>query len=265
MITDDELVQFHREGFIPGPLEEESSFLKRVQKTKALFEGKVDHPFLKNEKISLDGVVERLKKLFGIASCHFLAVFGSDRLALWEGGATFFFEDEEKINIPILQVKKRFKKGWWSKLYPLEEILAHEAVHAMRISFNENRFEEIFAYKTSKNWRSFFGALFSRPFESWIFLLSILLSLFFLSPLPASLVLAYFFFRLFWRQRTLKRCLTRLTELVGKNALPMALCLMDDEIKAFASKTSVKEDGSLRWRLIEQFRYPPSSSIQKNR
>lgn len=54
----------------------------------------------------------------------------------------------------------------------------HESLHAVRIGFNEPRFEEVLAYYYSKSrWRRFFGPLFRKPSHALFFISLIFISL----------------------------------------------------------------------------------------
>ena len=96
----------------------------------------------------------------------------SKGLLPWEGAATWI-EEECGERAAMIQVKPSLP----ASLYSQEEVLAHELVHAMRLGFKENRFEEILAYRSSKKaFRRYLGPLFSNPTEVKGFLFLILLT-----------------------------------------------------------------------------------------
>jgi len=240
MITDKNLLQLYRMGFLPGPEENEEQFLRRVERTKEFSQGK--------EKISLP-LAKKVQDLFHITPQDFVRCFDNKKLSFWEGGATFFYED-----IPLIRLSK---KKWLSFLYPIEEIASHELIHAIRAAFQESRFEEFFAYLTSKrSYRRYFGPLFSHTLEPWVLIFALFLTIALFNPLFLSLTLLFFLFRLFLRQRIFHNCLKRLKN--TKNPLSIALCLTDKEILHFAKQSQEKikqllqgnQDLSPRWRLI---------------
>ena len=139
-----------------------------------------------------------------------------------------------------------------------DEVLAHELVHLMRRAFEEPKYEEIFAYLTSKSpFRRLLGPLFRRPCEATLFLGSSLLPMlsFFLSLLPTAYCL-FLLLRLLRARWTLRRCLKNLASL-GVDPLPMALRLSDKEIDCFATlsreelQAAIEIEDSFRWRFLK--------------
>ncbi len=97
-------------------------------------------------------------------------VFCSNKsLPPWEGAVLWTYFDEREAPYPVIQMRNNYKKGFL-RFYKEEEILAHELVHAARFSFKEPFFEELFAYKTSKNFfPRLLGPLFVFRIESLLF------------------------------------------------------------------------------------------------
>ena len=145
----------------------------------------------------------------------------------------------DRYRTPYIQLHPRFKKGrFW--IYSLEEVLAHEAVHAARSYFDEPEFEEILAYQTARTkFRKFFGPLFRAPHEALIcmgsFFIPILGQFFDLEilwTLPC-LILGYFMMRLVRSQMIFERC-------KKKVGLPALLYLTDEEIRSFSKLSKEK-------------------------
>ncbi len=182
MISDSELIIFNKEGFIAGPKEDAKTFLERVSLTKCFINNPKDF-FIDNKKfyVSLRNKIKKpiwswtkthLKHLYDFSPEYFFAFYQNKNLTSFEGAATWQLSKGNKnLNIPILQVRENFKKrGEYLRIYQLDEILAHESVHALRIAYNEPQFEEIFAYLTSNSFlRRIFGALIRSSYEGIVF------------------------------------------------------------------------------------------------
>ena len=110
----------------------------------------------------------------------YLASFCNKKLSMFEGAATWILNEENSGKIPILQLKESFfKKKRYLKIYKLEEILTHEFVHFARCNFEENVFEEFFAYLTSASiFRRILGPITSFSFLFWGFFFGFILGSF---------------------------------------------------------------------------------------
>jgi len=215
-------------GIIPGPTESEEKFLERAASLTSLPSDSTAH--------------QRVKDLFGKAPDWVPIHISSKGLPFWEGAALWIEEEEGRRTCQI-QIKK-------SLFYSQEEMLAHEMVHAMRILFDEPKFEEILAYQTSKSrFRRYFGPLFSSPCESKVFIWVLLLSwigfigaefldfswgaLFFALPFC---VLSWSLFRLRKAQKIFAAAVQNLKKYTPQ-PLSILLCLTDQEIEQCATAT----------------------------
>lgn len=225
MITEDELLGLGRRGYIPGPSEDEAVFLKRVLKAAP----QSDH-WDEAQPITLP--------LFGFSVDWVPIHYSNKNLPFWEGAAMWIGEDFS------IQMREGFKKGSYLG-YKREEVLAHEAVHAARMAFEEPKFEEVLAYRTSKNiLRKWVGPLFQKPWETVVLMLSLAAAPlgYFWVPLMALGLLGI---RLAWTQWILSRCLKKLP-------LSIVVCLTDKEIRRFSRlslseiETYLKNDQTLR-------------------
>lgn len=222
----------YKRGLIPGPKETEEEFLKRVEACKV-------HSNLSS----------RTQEVFGFSIDWVPVTVSNKNLFPWEGAAIWIMSDAP----PQIQLREHFFK---TKLFQkdMDEFLAHEAVHAARMMFEEPQFEEILAYQTSKNrFRKFWGPLFRSSKES-LLLVSVLaatLACGWFLPwqiylLPMS-VLVFFCVRLVRSQRIFDKCLK-------KTSLPFMLCLSDEEIRLFSqfSEEEIKAyvDGQASLRKI---------------
>lgn len=175
MILDEDLLSYNIRGFLPGPEEKEEDFLKRVSSLEELsgdpqkfFSG--SSPFPTEDRVRRhhwDLKRTDLKKIFQVSPDWLFAFYHNKKLPFWQAGATWIVEDPSKnVKLALLQFRKGLKKGSYLGLYALDEILAHEAVHAVRMAYNEPIFEEHLAYLTSSSTiRRIFGSLFQKPVE----------------------------------------------------------------------------------------------------
>lgn len=249
----------NQRGLFPGPSEDRATFLKRVST--------LEHAFQEAKKrleiLPVDDwkrSVAFVKKVFGMAPDWIVAFYSNKKLPFWQGAATWIEGDTVTI-----QLRRGFKKGAYLGLYQREEVLAHELVHLTRMSFHEPKYEEVFAYLTSKwTFRRFLGGLFRSPKESLIFLL--------LTTTPPLLVwlnmekalyvyiapvafAGFLFFRLLWAHICLNRCLSKIDKLF-KAPLAFCLRLTDREISLFSHISPQKilafidRQTSFRWQFI---------------
>lgn len=168
------LGEWDQQGFFPGPNEEFNAYAKRVQTLNDYFSyptEDIDHFLTEEDWIEAKGITEHL---YDFSPEWIVAHYSNRKLTFFQGAATWLIE-KDLYEIPVIQLKKKFERGNLFKLYYREEVLAHEAVHAARMGFEESLFEEIFAYQTSPRWgRRFFGPLFYRPWEAVVFLILLL-------------------------------------------------------------------------------------------
>lgn len=247
-MTDQELFELDQMGFIPGPGEDEESFRARIARTQENFNRGQWIP-----AAQWDWVREYLGQLFNVKPLYICAFYSNRSLAPWQGAASWI----EGRTLHSIQLRKALKKGNFLKIYKREEILAHEAVHATRSAFNENQYEEFFAYMTSESrWRRVFGPILQRPWEAWPFLLFTLAGLFW--PLfywGTTFWALCGFQRLIRLHRTLKKAAREIQKTVKDPSKARAILfrLTDREIHQFSRKESVLPDATLRWRVIQNY------------
>lgn len=289
MLTDGELLGLNIQGFIPGPAEDEESFSKRVCLCKKLFkdpplffaEKDCLPPFKLEDKIKSpdrEWTKASLLNCFGFSASYFSAYFSDEKLKIFQGAATWLI-DVDGVSIPILQLRKKLKKGAFFKIYELEDILAHELAHFARAGFDDPKFEEFFAYFTSSSViRKLFGPIAVKSTEIALFLFFLIVTLasqylgvFFNYKIFDILFLVFCYLsikivclgivRLGYRRWTFNKCYKKLFSIFGKKEKAMAVMfrLTDKEIKLF-SKSNVEEirnyakeqkEKSLRWKVID--------------
>lgn len=228
--------EWDRKGLFMGPSESSEMFEKRAIRLLSGLEGP--------RSLAL----ERVNQLFGALPSWIQVEPKAKGLLPWEAAATWIWEDEEGNASYQIHLNPR---TWYSK----EEVAAHEMVHVMRLCFDEEVFEEVLAYQTSKRWfRRYFGPLFSNPKETKLFLfllfipwLCFICEMLFSFPFYSAqialiplAVLCFGIFRLIWKQRIFGKCIANLGLCSPGRALGIALRLSDAEIRLF-SKSSPDE------------------------
>lgn len=287
MTSDQELITYNSLGFIPGPDETEDDFRKRLDyclhlKENLASQSDVEIPaemqVISNELANDLAAVTT--PLFGMAPRWVPVAFSNQQLALWHGGCAWIFQLTEKTPMAaFFQLRSAFlKQKRYLGLYERTELLAHESAHVGRMLFEEPRFEEILAFRTSTStFRRWFGPIVQSAWESVLFLfalfLCIAIQLFLVSSdvpretliglvamaLPAGLLLLGIV-RLWIRHHQFTRCLKKLKQMLNDELKANAVIyrLLDKEISAFG-KMSLEEirlyacsqkAQSLRWRLI---------------
>lgn len=248
------LLNLNQRGIFPGPTEQRDQFLKRAAAARQVTTPQED--------------LKLTKELFNAVPDWVNIHFGKKGLHPWEGAATWIEEDEEGLRFASIQIKSSIV----ARLYPQREVIAHEMVHAMRLMFNESRFEEILAFQTSKNrFRRYFGPLFTRPNEtkgfvigmfcSWVFYWTECMFDFSLGAkyvlLFPMLALAWGIWRLAHSQKIFSSALHQLEKAIKKpgESLAVALRLTDREIEQFANASpeeisifaEKEKENDLRW------------------
>ena len=252
-----DLIELNRRGLIPFPEETEVRFFARARGSAITASCPADPLGL------FSSLFDAEPNWVRIDCCN-------KGLSIWEGAATWQEIASNKTITPSIQIRKK-------TLIPFSatEAIAHELVHAVRLGFREDQFEEILAYQTSKvSWRKYFGPFFQKPYEMGIFLFFLLFSLsiqwldvFFDLPALLSigialpwLLLSIGAVRLYKNQRLFKHCLQRISQMIGSNksSLAVALRLTDAEICLFARsspskiKDYIESQASMRWKMITQ-------------
>lgn len=264
-MENNQLITLVQKGFVPGPGEEESSFLQRVHYNLHLTDS------LGFENASTEILSKGLslsQELFAIRPDWIPLQFSNHKLPFWVGGCAWIFQETE--NSPrgaFIQMRKNFFDQEQFLFYRREELIAHEIAHVGRMEFEEPSYEEIFAYHSSPGrFRRFWGPLFSQQWEMMIFM--ILVIFVFLSDLCAlwwggwENYLEIFPLKLLplgwlgWLAAKLTLKQRRLARLKSRYPLSFLYCLTDREIDAFDKMDDrqvgvyASRQGCLRWQAI---------------
>ncbi len=163
-LTDKELIAANRQGLIAGPNETDEQFKKRLCRCQ----GSKDAALVQSSwfQKALDGV----EHLYHIRPDWVEVCFSNRGLCPWHGGGTVLWEDEDHHKHLYIQLRKVFAKSersFWG--YTRTELLAHELVHAGRMAFEEERFEEMLAYRVSRwSLRRYLGPLIKKKWEAML-------------------------------------------------------------------------------------------------
>ncbi|WP_370913612.1 hypothetical protein [Chlamydia pecorum] len=246
--VNEDIIELNKQGMIAGPQEEKYSFFSRVA------------DILEEQLDTSTYFPPRLQELFDISPTHLKVLYTNEGLDVWEAGCTWIQNNRVTIQLR----KPLYKTSRWL-MYSRDEILAHEAIHAVRMKFYEPIFEEVLAYQTSSwGWRRFWGPLFRTPGESYCFLLFVVmgLGLSLWQPLLGCAVMLstplYFSARLCIVQSYFHRAKNKIRKMLGVPPLWIMLRLTDREIKMFATQpipvlehyAKKRKLDNIRWRQI---------------
>lgn len=287
-LTDEKLFEWNQQGLIPGPNETEEQFLARAEACLSLKSTIIDElkeaiPFVQEELADVTMVEKAFKTtkpLFDIAPTWIPLFFSNHQLLPWHGGCAWIFQmHSDSAPLAFFQLRRDFaNRDNYLGIYHRDELIAHELAHVGRMTFEEPKYEEFLAYRTSTSaFRRWWGPLLSSSYEALILLgllvVGFVADLFALSSSHASALLAaqwwklmpvaYFIYlltRLFWRRHLFKNCFKSLIQM-SKNvdvANAILFRLTDSEIADFSRfepehiKIYARDQAkkSLRWRLI---------------
>lgn len=276
-LTDKELLQYNRMGLIPGPDEPEEFFASRVYQCLNLkedLEAVVGRPVAEMSKELIEQVSPLTRKLFDIVPDWVPVVFSNHQLLPWHGGCAWIVQlNESSPTTAFFQLREKFAtSSRYLGIYSRDELLAHESAHIGRMLFQEQKFEELLAYRSApSHFRQWFGPIVQSPWESLLFVLSLLFSVFsdFLLPHHALwiktfplLLIVLGVGRVWLRQHQLARCRKVLEGILGSafKADAVLYRLRDSEIIAFGKMSNEEilqyaqdqAPGSLRWRVINK-------------
>ncbi len=258
-VQDSELLSYNKQGLFPGPKEAERDFLNRV------------NSFLSASYL-IDNVcsesLDTAERLYDIKPSWVQIEYTNLGLRFWEAAQV-----ESSPNYFRFRLRKSFlNHPKYLGIYSKEEILAHEFAHVGRMNFPPSRFEEIFAFQTSKRFREVIGPLFSTPNQSFAVVVLSTMSLLgdfllketpyvwaFFKALPLF-YLGYLGIKLLSTRRQYSRALKKMGALVkdSQKAKHILYRLTGKEIQKF-SRSRLKtielymegqKSKELRWRLI---------------
>lgn len=286
MLTDEQLKFYNEQGLIPGPCESEEDFSKRAvycMNLKKQWASEMPLELkgagLMEESPILQEAFPLSKKLYGIEPHWMILFFSDEKLLPWHAGSALIFQmDDNSPTAAILQLREALKdKSSYLGLITRRELIAHEICHAGRMMFEEPKFEEMLAYRSSNSWFSrYVGPILRSSTESLIFVLTLflaafidlviifyapttpILQLFWVKLIPLGLVV-FGVARLLWCRSQFSNCLKKLTEFFGSEEKANAVIyrLTDKEIEHFSKsdladiKRYMDEQRDIRWRCVK--------------
>ena len=275
-VTPDELIQFNRQGLIVGDQEDSASFLLRVKlfsSPEKLLEANQLPPKLHAYSHYFSS--SELTKRLDLDPSWVYLWCSNKELMPWEAASTWLIKSAHHFHYPVLQFRKSLERKKSYLGYQYSEIFAHEMVHIARSEIEGSQFEEMIAYRTSKNWfRRLLGPFFKNPHEAILYVITWSLCSF--SGLLFAMADYYFFFaltlcsfafaslitlfgvgRLFFKHSILKRAIKALSRIFPQSSIEAILIrLNDEEIRMFASKCDHKAEvermqgRSLKWKQM---------------
>ncbi len=258
-------------GSIPGDEETKEKFFHRISVSRKVVHNlpvELDFPLPTTKAIPKhhwDWAGKEIEQVYGIYPQDILAFYDNRKLNLWQGGATWII-DSPKCRFSFIRLKKILKKRKLLSLYSKEEILAHEAIHAIRCGFSDSPYEELFAYLVSGSFfRRIFGPILQKPRDAYIFLLPfaflpltpLLPPIYFSLFLSSTLLLVTLaLFRLLFLRIRFFKCMRTLQKWTKsqKQALQLMLAMSGKEITLLSKCRSEEIPkklksmvGSFRW------------------
>ena len=288
--SDDDLLRYNRMGLIPGPAEEESEYLRRVDHCLHLKEhmetqlGEDISMEIENEVSQelIQDAAPVMRELFDSVPQWIPIIFTNHRLAPWHGGCAWIFQFTDETPVAaFFQLRRIFATATdYLWIYNREELITHESAHVGRMVYEEPKFEEVLAYRSSRSkFRRWFGPIIESSWESIVFVLSLALVIFvdifftvtehqesyysmhWLKLIPL-LFLGLGIGRLWWRQRTFDQCFDNLHDALKDTHKANAVIyrLRDEEIVKFSGFTPSEIQKyaadnkalSLRWHVINK-------------
>lgn len=285
-VSDEDLLRYNKLGLIPGPMENEVDFLKRVDHCLHLKENmatqlgqqfavEIENPV--SEEL-IHNATPVMRELFDIAPHWIPIIFTDHHLAPWHGGCAWIFQFTDDSPVAaFFQLRRVFASSTnYLWIYDRDELITHESAHVGRMVFEEPKFEELLAYRTAKSrFRRWFGPIIQSAWEGFVFIFSLILLLvvdfYFLTRADLNsgilwfkviplMLLSFGLIRLWRKQTHFNKCLTNLENILHDKHKANAVIyrLQDQEIIDFSKMSSedilsyVAENKtlSLRWRVI---------------
>lgn len=289
MMNSKKLFEFNKLGIIPGPDETEEVFRKRAeyclnlkQAISTELKDKIPFSLKELQPLFLDEALKESEQYYDVHPNWVPIFFSNTQLTPWHGGCAWIFQVDEKTPYSaFLQMRQTFQQSKrYLGLYDRNEILAHEYAHIGRMKFEEPKFEELLAYRSSNSkLRKWIGPLIQSTWEGLLFVATLMMifivdfflvlygdlaayqNLMYLKLIPLGLLLLGGI-RLFIRHRQLNRCENTLKKITPNPLKINAILyrLTDKEIIEFGKMAKneildyIEEEGkhSPRWQVIKE-------------
>lgn len=286
-----QLLEYNRQGLIPGPQEDEEAYIQRAEyclNLKNELPKILNHglPFDRtdlqsNQEIIQEGC-ERAKNLYDISPSWVPLFFSNYKLPFWQGGCAWIFQrTEASPTSAFFQLRQHFRKNVnYLGLYHRNELISHELSHVGRMMYEEPKFEEILAFDSSTSvFRRFFGPIVKSSYESSIFILILFFIVLFdflsliqgytewsvlshFARLTLAAIVGYALVRLCIRQKQFRACKNKLCITLQNEdqARGVLYRLTDQEIihlgrltpDEIRSYAQAQNLKSIRWKIIHE-------------
>jgi hypothetical protein len=229
-------LDLYKKGFLPGPYETLEKFLKRVAKTREIALNPLNTLPKKWFKKALFIPVDRGYILLKNKNYRF-----------FEAARTTIIEVEKDLYIPVIHAPSKISSFFVSP----KEVMAHEEIHARRVQFDEPKYEEILAYRSSSSiLRKWVSPCLSTNKEISAFFLALFLTPWSLIPLFCLFFASLTFTAI--KQFRVYKCVRTLKEL---SDFPEEILLsMTDEEITLMSKGRVDKIhwSQFKWEFIQE-------------
>ncbi len=261
-MNENELLSYNQLGLIPGPAENKEDFFLRAAYSLNI------QSKIQGNSLNIDTALKDAQDIYDISPAWVPILHEKKGLFPWHGGSIWIFQLKEKDPLcALIQLNPQCR---WKKA---EEIALHELCHIGRLAFQEPKFEEVIAYRSSKSrFSKYLGGLIQNQIESLLFVITLalilivdlylllngtleqMITLSWLKLIPACMIL-YAFARNFILQRQFDSALKNIEPFFTR---PMAALyrLTDHEIIQFSKwkkekiKSYIDTQESLRWKVI---------------
>ncbi len=229
-------LQLYQQGFLPGPKETKEAFFKRISLSRKIIASPEKYITEKSLKGSIFTPVDRAYILIN-----------NSKYSFFQASSTIILEIEKGVFFALIKSPSKFS----SLFVNAEEVLSHEEVHARRAQFEEPKFEEILAYRTSlSRLRRLLSPVISTNKMVVTFYLSLLLIPF--SFYPFLVLITWCSVTSFIRQRHIHRCLSYL-KTISSTPEEILMAMTDFEIVHMSKGRLDKIDRfEFRWKFIEE-------------
>lgn len=288
-LSEKDLLAYNHAGLIPGPNESEPDFMERANycfnlKNQISEVLPNDLPFSLSEVQTTDENLqrgcERSQYFYDVFPSWVPLFFSNYKLPFWHGGCAWIFQQkQDSPTSAFFQLRQNFRKSKkYLGMYDRDELIAHELSHVGRMKYEEPKYEEILAYRSSKSlFRRFFGPIIQSSYESTIFLLVLMfvvitdffsiyhefenwIYLSFIGFLLVVGMVSYGLIRLCIRQTRFKNCLDKLKKVFFNRQQAEAVIyrLTDKEIFSFSRMSTdeiihyakEQKNQNFRWKVI---------------
>jgi hypothetical protein len=231
---DESYLELYQAGFLPGPKESKEAFFYRVALLRKIAACPAKYITEKSFRGSIFTPVDRAYLLIDHCKHRF-----------FQASSTTILEVETGVFIPVIKTPSKFS----SLFVDSKEVMAHEQIHAQRAQFDEPKFEEIIAYRSSKSrFRQMISPVISTTKQQGLFFLLVLFMPVSLYPFLAFIL--WCSITSFTRQNHIHRCLANLKQ-ISSFPEELLMAMTDKEILQMSKNDALPSNpDEFRWQFI---------------